>query len=110
MTAISALGINLCKNWLGCALLAIHLFVLSRITGQPLMAAPARSWWYLGLSGVVGIVIGDTFSRANFEGPGGERIRKGEAIQIHGLFVAYMRRMGWMLRQEIVSTPGAEFD
>jgi drug/metabolite transporter (DMT)-like permease len=57
---LSALGINVCKNWLGSALILLHLFVLARLAGQPVLDAPLRSWGYLSLSGVVGIVIGDT--------------------------------------------------
>lgn len=67
-TDLSALGMNLGKNVLATAILFVQLIVLSFIHGSGtaesstgLFAANVDSWLWLSLSGVIGIVIGDTF-------------------------------------------------
>jgi drug/metabolite transporter (DMT)-like permease len=57
---LSAWGINLCKNVIGTAIVGLHLLMLMLITDRAVLAAPAQSWYWLGLSGFVGVVLGDT--------------------------------------------------
>ena len=58
---LSALGLNLCKNVLGSLLVLGHLAALLLFSDRiALFLAPAESWFWLGLSGLVGVVIGDT--------------------------------------------------
>ena len=57
---LTALGINLCKNILGTILVGIHLMFVIVWSGQSYQFAPVQSWFWLSLSGLVGVVIGDT--------------------------------------------------
>ncbi len=57
---LSAWGINLCKNVIGSLIVAIHLALLAIVMGQSILSAPIESWFWLGLSGLIGIVVGDT--------------------------------------------------
>ena len=58
---LPALTLNFFKNWIGVVLILIHMIVLAAIGSQTLFSAPIQSWSWLAISGVVGIVIGDTF-------------------------------------------------
>ena len=58
---LSALSLNLCKNIIGVVLVSMQLLLLIAFAGRPGLEAPLRSWCWLSLSGLVGIVIGDTF-------------------------------------------------
>ncbi len=57
---LSALGINVCKNLVSTVMIAMHLIVLALVSGTPVMTASPESWGWLTISGLVGIVIGDT--------------------------------------------------
>jgi drug/metabolite transporter (DMT)-like permease len=57
---LPALVLNFFKNWIGVTLVLIHLAVLALVSSDRLVPAPAESWLWLGLSGIVGIVVGDT--------------------------------------------------
>lgn len=58
---LSPLGINLAKNVVGSLLLFLHLAVLALLSGDQLWHASWESTGWLAISGLVGIVIGDTF-------------------------------------------------
>ena len=58
---LPALTLNFFKNWIGVVLILIHLVVLGLISGEALFSAPPELWGWLAISGIVGIVIGDTF-------------------------------------------------
>jgi len=58
---LPALTLNFFKNWIGVVLILIHMLILGAISNQTLFSAPPQSWGWLAISGVVGIVIGDTF-------------------------------------------------
>lgn len=58
---LSPLGINLAKNAVGSTLLLLHLTVLAVLFGTPLLEVPRTGLGWLAISGLVGIVIGDTF-------------------------------------------------
>lgn len=58
---LSAVGINLFKNTLATLFLLVHLAVIAIVFRESLFLAPARSWFYLSISGFIGIVLGDTF-------------------------------------------------
>lgn len=60
-TRLSAFHLNLTKNVLGALLLTGHLFVETRLRGTPLFTADLVGWQWLGVSGLIGIVAGDTF-------------------------------------------------
>lgn len=60
-TQLSAWQINFGKNILASMILALHLYILTSLTGRPMFAADRSSWILLAISSVVGIVIGDTF-------------------------------------------------
>jgi len=57
---LSAITINLSKNIIGVVLILIHLVLFAWITDRAIFQAPASSWGMLGVSGLIGIVIGDT--------------------------------------------------
>lgn len=59
-TKLSAWGLNLGKNILASGVLLIQLVIVTSFSGEPLFQADLNAWWWLGLSAVIGIVIGDT--------------------------------------------------
>ncbi len=58
---LTALNINLCKNVIGTVMILLHVVLMATILGQPAFSAPWQSWGWLSLSGIFGIVVGDTF-------------------------------------------------
>ena len=92
---LSALGINLCKNWLACVFLLIHLSVIAALTGGHVFNAPARSWWYLAASGFVGIVIGDTYYFRSLQILGPRR-----ALILASTSPLFAVALGWMALRE----------
>ena len=58
---LPAFTMNCFKNWIGAVLVVFHLIILWMLGADKLFTAPTSSWFWLGLSGVIGIVIGDTF-------------------------------------------------
>lgn len=58
---LSALTLNLFKNWIGVLLALIPILSAFLIHGESAQVAPLQSWIWLGLSGFIGIVAGDTF-------------------------------------------------
>ena len=60
-TKLSAWGMNLGKNILATVILLLQLMFLALMDSSPVFAAGRSAWWWLGCSGVVGIVFGDTF-------------------------------------------------
>ncbi|MDG1874352.1 MAG: DMT family transporter [Mariniblastus sp.] len=57
---LSAITINLAKNIIGVVLILAHLALFASFTDREMFQAPWSSWGTLGLSGLIGIVIGDT--------------------------------------------------
>lgn len=60
-TRLSAFSLNLAKNVMGATLLTCHLRAETAWRGVPMFAADRVAWQWLALSGVIGIVAGDTF-------------------------------------------------
>lgn len=57
---LTAMALNLSKNIIAVAIILIHVLVLAGFAGRPMFQAPAGSWVWLGLSGLVGVAVGDT--------------------------------------------------
>ena len=57
---ISAFTLNACKNVIGCLFIMLHLSCIYLIFGSVSFATNPVDWGWLTLSGLVGIVIGDT--------------------------------------------------
>lgn len=60
-TRLSAFSMNLAKNLLGATFLACHLRAETALRHAPMFAADRVAWQWLMLSGLIGIVAGDTF-------------------------------------------------
>ena len=60
LVKLPAFTINVCKNWIGVTLLGLHLAVASFVFKLVEISADWQAWGWLGLSGLIGIVIGDT--------------------------------------------------
>ncbi len=60
MINLPALTLNVCKNWIGVTLFGIQLAIVSFGFGLVEISADWQAWGWLGLSGLIGIVIGDT--------------------------------------------------
>ncbi len=58
---LSALNMNLSKCVIGTVLVGLHVVVITTFFDGQVSAIPGRSWALLGLSGLIGLVIGDTF-------------------------------------------------
>ena len=61
MINLPALTLNVCKNWIGVTLFGIQLAIVSFGFGLVEISADWQAWGWLGLSGLIGIVIGDTW-------------------------------------------------
>ena len=59
-THLSAWGMNFAKNVLASLILLVQLFVLAGMRHTSVFSADAMGWTWLSLSGVLGIMIGDT--------------------------------------------------
>lgn len=57
---LSAMTLNLSKNMIGVILILLHMTVFTMVTDRAFFEAPWSSWGMLGISGLIGIVIGDT--------------------------------------------------
>jgi drug/metabolite transporter (DMT)-like permease len=60
-TTLNAWTINFAKNIFASLVLAVHLFLVSLATGESLFQGGVNAWSWLGISGLIGIVLGDTF-------------------------------------------------
>lgn len=58
---ISAFVLNACKNVIGCLFILIHIAVIGIFAGSVSFTTSPVAWGWLSLSGLIGIVIGDTF-------------------------------------------------
>ena len=58
---LTAVGINLLKNYFACTFLAIQMLVVYLVSKNFQLTATPEAWGWLALSGIVGIVVGDTF-------------------------------------------------
>lgn len=59
-TQLSASGMNFAKNVVATVVILIHLLLVANWQGLTPFSADLSSWKWLGLSGIIGIVIGDT--------------------------------------------------
>ncbi len=57
---LSAWTINFAKNVLGAILVFLNLWLLWLITGQGFLVFSGQAWFYLVVSGLIGIALGDT--------------------------------------------------
>ena len=58
---LSALTLNVGKNIVASLLIGVHLLVLATFTGETSFNVSIPTWGWMGISGLVGIVLGDTF-------------------------------------------------
>ncbi|MEM7784470.1 MAG: DMT family transporter [Planctomycetota bacterium] len=58
---LTALTLNFFKNLIGVVLILTHLAIVRIVLGLDLFQASTESWIWLGISGLIGVVIGDTF-------------------------------------------------
>lgn len=96
---ISALGLNLCKNVLGSLMVFLHLVVLLLVTSRHgLFLAPSESWFWLAMSGLVGVVIGDTVYFRSLQILGARR-----ALIMATTGPIFAAILGWWILQESLS-------
>jgi drug/metabolite transporter (DMT)-like permease len=57
---LTAMALNLSKNIIAVGLILIHILALAVVVGRPIFQAPGHSWLWLGLSGLIGVAVGDT--------------------------------------------------
>jgi drug/metabolite transporter (DMT)-like permease len=57
---LSAFTLNACKNCIGVLLISIHVLFVSVGSGSIQVSTDASAWGWLALSGLIGIVVGDT--------------------------------------------------
>lgn len=96
---LSAININLWKNIIGTLLVATHLVVLATFANGTGLEASTRSWFWLGLSGLVGVVIGDTlyFRSLQILGP---RL----ALMVATTGPIFSVVLGWLFLHEVLLT------
>ncbi len=98
---LNAFEISLGKNVLAIGVFAVHLLIESIILQGTVFQADWQSWGWLALSGLIGIVIGDTlyFRSLQILGP-----RKALIVSTSSpLFTALM---GWIFLSEQISAKG----
>ena len=96
---LSALGLNLCKNVLGSLMLLLHLIALLYLTERSqLFLAPGISWFWLGMSGLVGVVVGDTVYFRSLQIMGARR-----ALIMATTGPIFAAVLGWIFLQELLS-------
>lgn len=59
-TKLSATGMNLIKNSLATVVLVFQLAVSAKLNHAPMFVADAAAWKWLALSGIIGVLLGDT--------------------------------------------------
>ncbi|MCH2124486.1 MAG: DMT family transporter [Pirellulaceae bacterium] len=90
-TPLSAAGMNFSKNVLAATLFLVQLAVLSFHHDRPVFSADAMAWAWLGCSGVIGIVLGDTFYFRSLQILGPRRaLIVGTTAPIFGLAAGYL--------------------
>lgn len=57
---LSAFTLNTCKNCIGIVLISMHVLVMSVGAGTLQITNDLNAWGWLALSGLIGIVVGDT--------------------------------------------------
>ena len=97
---LSALGLNLCKNVLGSLMLILHLTALLYFADRSaLFLAPSASWFWLGLSGLIGVVIGDTVYFRSLQIMGARR-----ALIMATTGPIFAALLGWFFLQESLTS------
>ena len=93
---LSAMGLNLCKNAIGTVMLIGHLTALVIFLDRPsLLLAPQVSWFWLSLSGLIGIVVGDTVYFRSLQIMGARR-----ALIMATTGPIFAAILGWMILNE----------
>ena len=94
-TRLSAWSINLCKNVIAATALLFHLAIVTAASSQQMFSAQAEGWFWLSISGLIGIVLGDTFFFRSLQilGPRRALIMATTAPVFAGLF-------GWLMLNE----------
>ncbi len=59
-TRLSAWAMNFSKIVVATVILFVQMVLIALWNGEPLLTAPPSAWFWLGLSGLVGLTIGDT--------------------------------------------------
>ncbi|MGI9517559.1 MAG: DMT family transporter [Pirellulaceae bacterium] len=95
---LSAWTINFAKNVLGAILVFLNLWLLWLITGQGFLVFSGQAWFYLVISGLIGIALGDTcyFRSLQILGPRRSLVVATTAPVFGAVF-------GWMWLDEILS-------
>ena len=95
---LSAWTINFAKNILGIIIVFINLWLLWLITGQGFLVFSGEAWFYLVISGLIGIALGDTcyFRSLQILGPRRSLVVATTAPIFGAVF-------GWMWLDEILS-------
>lgn len=98
-TRLTALGLNFGKNLLASLILLLQLSVAALWSGRTLLSASADTWWWLGLSGLAGIVAGDTFYFRSLQILGARR-----ALILSTTAPIFAAFMGWAFLGEALSS------
>lgn len=96
---ISALGINMAKNLLGTLVLLVHLGVVAMFTHETWLATSAQAWGWLSLSGLIGVVLGDTCYFRSLQIMGPRR-----TLMVASTAPIFAALLGWLALSEYLST------
>ncbi len=97
---LPAWTINLAKNLLGLMLLGAHLLAHALVTGTPLLHASTHSVGYLAVSGLIGVVVGDTLYFRSLQILGPRR-----ALMVATTSPLFAIVLGWVFSgQQLVAT------
>jgi drug/metabolite transporter (DMT)-like permease len=94
-TSLDAWSMNLGKNAIASVVLVLHLFVASLCTGRPMLTVDATAWTWLSISGLIGVVLGDTlyFRSLQILGPR-------QALLVAVAAPGFAAILGWSLLDE----------
>jgi drug/metabolite transporter (DMT)-like permease len=94
---LSAWHLNLCKCAIGSLFVGGHLVVASHYAGEAVLNMPIQSWGWLALSGLIGIVAGDTFYFRSLQILGPRR-----SLMVYTSSPIFSVIFGWLLLCEVM--------
>ncbi len=96
---LDAWTLNFAKNTIGAAILGVQLLIVAVVSGQSGWLASPTAWFYLGLSGFIGILIGDTFFFRSLQVLGPRR-----ALMLATTAPLFASLIGWVFLDESLSS------
>ncbi|MFK7820165.1 MAG: DMT family transporter [Planctomycetaceae bacterium] len=96
-TKLTAWGMNFSKIAIAVLILFVQLLILSGINGTPFLTASTEAWGWLGISGLIGLTIGDTCYFRSLQILGARR-----CLIVTTTAPVFAAVLGWLLLGEVL--------